>query len=254
MLGASALCGLAAMRSGAGLVTLGVPKSLNSVLQKKISPVIMTLSLSETKEQTFSSTAFPAIRKAAGKHQALGIGPGLTQNASTQKLVYKITGALPIPLVIDADGLNALSGNLNPLAKAKAPRIITPHPGEFSRLTKKSVKAIEQDRKGAALAFAKRHNCIVVLKGPQTVVASPAGKTYVNKTGNAGMATAGSGDVLTGMLTALLGQGIEPFTAAKTGVYLHGLAGDLAARARGKAAMIATDIIDHIPQAITSAG
>jgi len=252
MLGASALCGLAAMRGGAGLATLAVPKSLNGILQKKISPVIMTLPLDETKAQTFSVSAFSAVKKTAQKYQALGIGPGLTRNPATQRLVYKLVEKIPLPMLIDADALNALSENPKPLNRSAAARIITPHPGEFSRLTKKSVKTIEQDRKGLALAFAKQHNCIVVLKGPQTVVASPKGKTYINKTGNAGMATAGSGDVLTGILTAFLGQGIEAFKAAKAGVYLHGLAGDLAAKAKGKASMIATDIIDQIPRAIAA--
>jgi len=250
MLGAPALCGLAAMRAGAGLVTLGVPKSLNAALQKKISPVLMTLPLPETREQTLSTGALPAIKKAAGNFRVIALGPGLTQNPATQNFIRKTIATATQPLVIDADGLNALAGNLKILNRSDVPKILTPHPGEMSRLTKLSPKEIQKNRKKIARDFAVKHRVILLLKGPRTIVASDKGKIYINTTGNAGMATAGSGDVLTGMIAALLAQGISGFEAACLGAYLHGKAGDLAARDKTKAAMIATDIIDHIPVAI----
>ena len=152
-------------------------------------------------------------------------------------------------MVIDADALFALKGHVQILLKAKAVRVLTPHSGEMSRLTGRSVKTIEANRLKIARDFARQYNCVLLLKGHRTVVASPQGKTYINHTGNAGMATAGSGDVLTGMITAFLGQGMNAFDAARYGAYYHGKAGDLAARSQGKMGMIASDIIDHLRQA-----
>ena len=137
-----------------------------------------------------------------------------------------------------------------PLRKNPVPKVLTPHPGEMARLTGKPVQAVETDRKGIALGFARRYGCVVLLKGHRTVVASPDGRVYVNTTGNAGMATAGSGDVLTGMTAALLAQGVGAFEAARTGAYLHGKAGDMAAKIKGRAGMIASDIIACVPGAI----
>lgn len=244
MLGAAALTSLSAMRSGAGLVTAGVPQSLNSVLQKKISNVVMTWPLPETKTQSFSSSAFPKIKAALPKYNALAIGPGLSTDPSTQKLVRKILAELDIPMVIDADALNSPAGDWR-LNRCLSP-ILTPHPGEMSRLTGLPIKDIETNRKAVTLGYARKWNCVVLLKGPRTVVASPQGKVYVNATGNAGMATAGSGDVLTGMIAAFLAQGLNAFDAAKFGAYYHGQAGDKAARARGQSSLIATDIIGNI--------
>jgi NAD(P)H-hydrate epimerase len=153
-------------------------------------------------------------------------------------------------MVIDADGLNALAEDPKILLKAPAARILTPHPGEMSRLTGKGKSFIENNRTTATKNFAKKYRCILVLKGHRTIVAEPNGKIYINRTGNAGMAKAGSGDVLTGIITALLAQGIEPFTAARWSVFLHGRAGDLAAKTKGKASLIATDLIDYLSQAI----
>lgn len=258
MLGAAALCGLSAMRSGAGLVTIGIPKSLNLTLQKKISPVIMTWPLPETKDQTLSPLAWPLIKKNLKKYTAIAIGPGLGQNPSTQHLIQRIIAESPLPLVIDADALNALAGHLEILNKTNTPKILTPHPGEFRRLTNDRRPKTDDDRpmttdkerKEAAKKFAKAYYCILVLKGRRTLVADPGGKIYLNTTGNVGMASAGTGDVLTGMIAALLAQGIPAFDAAKFGVYLHGKAGDLAAKKFGKASLIASDLIDAIPLAI----
>jgi NAD(P)H-hydrate epimerase len=247
MLGAAALTSLAAMRSGAGLVTAAVPQSLNSVLQKKISNVVMTWPVPETKEQAFSFAAFPKIESAISKYNALAIGPGLSLEISTQRLVRKAVFELAVPMVIDADALNALGSDVKFIAGKKGPvPVMTPHPGEMSRLTGMKVKDIESDRKGTAKKFAGEWGCAVLLKGHRTVIASPEGKVYENTTGNAGMATAGSGDVLTGMIASFLAQGLEPFDAAKYGAYFHGKAGDAAAKLRGKTSLIATDIIDNI--------
>lgn len=255
MLGASALCGLAAMRSGAGLTTLAVPKSLNTALQKKISPVLMTLPLTETSQKTFSSRAWHQLKDHIGTYQAAAIGPGLTRNDSTQKFIHSVCSQAGIPLVIDADGLNALPGQLDLLNDAPGPRILTPHVGEMARLCGGGTGIKEElsrlaGRLTLAKALARAHNCIIVLKSHRTIVASPTGKTFTNKTGNAGMATAGSGDVLTGMVTAFLAQGLKPFEAARWAVELHGRAGDQAARKQGKTGMVATDIIKEIPNII----
>lgn len=250
MLGAPCLCGLAAMRAGAGLVTIGVPKTLNLTLQKKISPSIMTMALPGTPQATLSSRAYNSIKGSLTKFQAIAIGPGLTQNTSTQKLIRKITQTARQPLVIDADGLNAVARDLKCLCASSTVKVLTPHPGEMSRLTALGAKKILKDPACIARQFAQEYNVILLLKGHHTVVAGPDGRIYINKTGNAGMATAGSGDVLTGMIAALLAQGLSGFEAARWGAYLHGKAGDLAASAKTRAGMIATDIIDNIPKAI----
>ncbi len=249
MLGAGALASLSAMRSGCGLVTLGIPKSLNLTAQKKISCVIMTLPLAETKEGTLDQKAFPTIQKNYSKYQSIALGCGASTNASTVKLFHKIISTSPISLVIDADGLNALAGHLDLLKKTQTPKILTPHVGELSRLLKMDKKKIEKNRSQICQNFAKKYNCVILLKGPETVVASSK-EFYINKTGNAGMATAGSGDVLTGMIAAFVGQGLSAFDAAKFGAYYHGKAGDAAAKSVSEISLIATDIIDKIPHVL----
>jgi ADP-dependent NAD(P)H-hydrate dehydratase / NAD(P)H-hydrate epimerase len=249
-LGAAALCGLAAMRSGAGLVTLGIPQSLNNIVQKKISNVIMTLPLKETKEQTLALAAYQQIQEFYSTCNTLVIGPGLSPHPNTQKLILKIIATSPKPMVIDADALNVISLDLTVLTKTATIKILTPHPGEMSRLTQLKKMEIEKDRGKIAKAFAQRHHCTLLLKGHKTIVSSPGKKAYINQTGNSGMATAGSGDVLAGMISAFLGQGLSGFEAAKYGAYLHGMAGDLAAKKFTRVSMIASDIIARIPQAI----
>ena len=250
MLGAAALTSLAAMRAGAGLVTAAVPASLNQAAQKKISNVVMTLPLKETKEQTVSIDAFAQIRRVYDQCDVFAIGPGLSRHSSTQRLVLKIIATLSKPLVIDADALYALSGHLQILHKTATVKVLTPHPGEMARLINRSKDHVEKNRQQTALEFARKYGCVLLLKGHRTVVASPQGKIYINTTGNVGMATAGSGDVLTSMIAALLGQGLTGFEAAKFGAYWHGKAGDLAAKSKTRAAMIASDIIDNIPKAL----
>jgi NAD(P)H-hydrate epimerase len=252
MLGAAALSGLAAMRSGAGLVTVGVPQSLNTALHKKLSPVIMTLPLAETPEQTLSPKAWKSLAGQLSRFDAVAIGPGLSAHPSTRNFILKAIGTIPNPLVIDADALNALSGRLDIFKKTSTPKILTPHPGEMARLLNISKTAIEEDRQGAATLLSQKTQTVVLLKGARTVIVAPDKKCILNSTGNAGMATAGSGDVLTGMIAAFLGQGLNTLEAARWGAYLHGLAGDLAAKKQTRLAMIASDIIDFIPPAIKS--
>ena len=252
MLGAAALSALSAMRSGAGLVTVGIPRTLNLALQKKLSPVIMTLPLPETKGRTLSLDAFPEIKKRAASIDIIALGPGLTQNPNTAKLILKIIGSVKKPLVLDADALNALKGKIHVLRENLVLKILTPHPGEMSRLTGLSRKFIENNREKISRQFAKAHHCIVLLKGHRTVVASPGGKFYTNTTGNPGMASAGSGDVLTGIIAAFLAQGLPGFDAAKYAAYIHGKAGDSAAKEKGTTSLIAIDIIEKIPEALRS--
>ena len=251
--GAAVLCANAAMRCGAGLVSLGVPEGVYSIIARKAYPEVMVKPLAETKERTLSLKAYPAIMALAQKADLLAMGPGLSQNSQTQKLILKIIRGIQKPMVLDADALNALCGYLDLLRitnHESRTTILTPHPGEFSRLIGRPLAYVQKNREMLAKRFASDYNIILILKGHRTIVASPKGKAYVNETGNPGMATAGSGDVLTGMAAALLGQGLSGFEAARLGVYLHGVAGDLAAKEKTQAGMLASDIIEKIPEAI----
>jgi len=252
--GAALLCSSAAMRSGAGLVTLGIPRNIVNAIIKKKSPEVILEPLAQTRQLTISLKALAQIKASLKKVDVLLIGPGLSQNRSTQTLVRKVITNINKPVVIDADGLNALVGHLDLLRVTGyglgVAKILTPHPGELSRLSGKNIKAIQSNREEIAKRFAKDYKIAVVLKGRQTVVADYQGSFYVNKTGNPGMASAGSGDVLSGMIAAFLAQGLPGFEAAKYAVYLHGLAGDLAAKGKTQIGLIASDIIEKIPQAI----
>jgi NAD(P)H-hydrate epimerase len=250
--GAAVLSAAAAMRSGAGLVTLGLPASLNKPIIRIKPKEVMTLPLPETTEGTLSLSGLKKIKDFIRFIDVLAVGPGLTRNRSTQALVRGLLPVADKPAVIDADGLNALVGYLDFLRAARNARratIITPHPGEMARLLDTAVRQVQSDRKGVAARFSREYRVTVVLKGHRTVVAD-LGRTYINMTGNPGMATAGSGDVLTGMIAAFLGQGMDAFSAAKYAVYLHGLAGDLAAKKKTQPGMIASDIVEMIPEAI----
>jgi NAD(P)H-hydrate epimerase len=241
------------MRSGAGLITLGIPKGLNLSIIKIKPKEVMTLPLPETEEGTLSLEAFKKIREFIKIIDILVIGPGLSQNRSTQGLARKVMSMADKPTLIDADGLNALVGHLNILGIRHdlwRTTVITPHPGEMGRLSGISVNRFEKNRKAIAQKFALDYNVTVVLKGHHTVVADYQHNLYINRSGNPGMATAGSGDVLTGIIAAFLGQGLDAFAASKYAVYLHGLAGDLAAKEKTQLGMIASDIIEMIPEAI----
>ena len=258
--GAAALCAEAAMRAGAGLVTLGIPESLNQAIIKIKAKEVMTLPLPQTREGTVSLSAYKKIRNFIKDIDIAVMGPGLGQDSSTQKLIRKLILETDKPMVIDADGLRALVGHLEKVKSKKLKGkslILTPHPGEMAGLLEATVAKVQSKRKDIAKDFAKKYRVTVVLKGHNTVVADYAdykNKIYINKTGNPGMATAGSGDVLTGMIAAFLGQGLDAFSAAKYAVYLHGLAGDLAAKEKTQISLIASDIIEKIPEAIKKVG
>ncbi len=244
MLGAACLTSLAAMRAGAGLVTAAIPKGLNIALQGKIEHVVMTLPLPQTKNMTFAACAATIVLKSIQTFTSMAIGPGLSLDPSTLRFAQHLIKDCSLPMVVDADALNALENKTNILLKAKGPRILTPHTGEMARLSGLTPATIDADRRHAVSVFARRYHCILILKGHHTLVAAPNGKIYTNKTGNPGMATAGSGDVLTGMVAALLAQRATPFEAARLAVEWHGKAGDAAARIYTKTCMIATDIIE----------
>ena len=246
--GAALLCAKAAMRSGAGMVTLGIPADLCNAVIKKKSDELMLLPLPGTKEGTLSSAAYKKASDFLKQADIFVIGPGLSQNDSTQALVRKLLGAVKKPTVIDADGLNALAKGAR--FRFYPETVVTPHPGEMARLTGIPAAVIQKKRKEVAKNFASHYNNTVVLKGDKTVVAGPDGRLYINTTGNPGMATAGSGDVLAGIIAAFLAQKLDAFDAAKYGVYLHGLAGDMAAKEKTQLGLIASDIIDYLPKAI----
>lgn len=246
MLGASALASLAAMRSGAGMVTAAVAQGLNQTLQKKTSHVVMTLPLPQGADGSLSLKAFNFLQKKFIKYNACAIGCGLGLNPSTIKLIHRLIMDYPGPMVVDADALNALSLKPEILFKKKGARILTPHHGEMARLMKVTVEDVKKDAKELALCCARRYDVIVLLKGHRTIVASPCGECYINRTGNVGMASAGSGDVLTGVIAALLAQGLSPFKAACLGAYMHGKAADKTLAGQSKRSLIATDIIDKL--------
>ena len=182
---------------------------------------------------------------------ATGIGPGLSTQAETVDVVRTLIAQCDRPLVIDADALNALVGQTNLLRSRPISPILTPHPGEMARLLEESTADVNRNRLKVAQDFAHTHSSIVVLKGARTIMAHPDGATSISPTGNPGMATAGTGDVLTGILAGLLAQGVAPWEAAQSGVFLHGLAGDLAAHAYGYPSLMAGDLLTYLPQAIT---
>ena len=248
MTGAAYLCAQAALLSGSGLVTLGIPESLNAILEVKLTEV-MTRPLPETGELSLSLRALDEILELSKKVSAVAIGPGLSLNVDTASLVKKLIELLDKPIVLDADGLNDLAGDVEVLKRKKADIVITPHPGEFARLLESSPAEIQKNREEQAKNFSSEYGLVVVLKGHRTVVAGPHNQLYVNDTGNPGMASGGAGDVLTGMIAGFLGQGDFPFEASKKGVYLHGLAGDLAKAEKGEACLIATDILKKLPEA-----
>ncbi len=246
--GAAKMVGEAAGRSGVGLVTLGVPEPLGDVVASD-SLETMTMLLPSTPDESIAAAALgPALDFAANK-EAVALGPGLSQNLETQRFVVEFVQQCKAPLVVDADGLNALSENLSVLSVAASKRVLTPHPGEMARLCGLSNATVQDDREGAARKFAENHGCTVVLKGHRTVVAGADGQVFVNVNGNSGMATGGTGDVLTGLLGGLMAQGMKVFDAALLGVYVHGLAGDLAAEEFTERGMIASDLIAEIPEA-----
>ena len=244
-LGAGILASRGALRAGAGLVTLAVPASaLHEV--DAATPEVMTSPLPETAEGSFSRLGANGLKKLIYERDALAIGPGISTDPEVGEMVRNVLKWEGFPAVIDADALNVLGGELELLRPRGASTVITPHPGEMSRLMGVSIKDVQSDRIGAALECAVRSECVVVLKGAGTVIAHPDGTFFINTTGNPGMASGGTGDVLTGMIGALLARGCSPLDSATAAVYLHGAAADLAAEKISEHALTATDIINSL--------
>src|SRR5262245_14907367 len=248
--GAAALAAQAALRIGAGLVTVATPSSINDVLEAKLLEA-MTFPLPETKARTLARSGLDRIVAFIQARKAIAIGPGLSTHHETVELVQLLMKHLDRPCVLDADALNALTGRALLLTECKTPPILTPHPGEMARLgTDATPQSFNADRIGTARRFAQERGVFVVLKGARTVLARPDGLVAICPTGNPGMATAGTGDVLTGMIVGLLAQGLSAWDAACTATYFHGLAGDLAAQKLGQPGMLAGDLIAQIPYAL----
>jgi NAD(P)H-hydrate epimerase len=248
--GAALLCAEAALRCGTGLVTVGIPSGINSALIKNKIKEAMTLPLPQTSAGTLSLAAFSKIMSFLKNTDVLIIGPGLGNHKSTYALVRKIIKASNLPMVVDADALNALNQHLEILKHHKGKAILTPHIKEMAGLFGVGIDFIKKHRKLVAKKYAKHYNSVIILKGHQSIVTDGDRKFYINKTGNPGMATAGSGDVLSGMVGAFLGQGQDAFSAAKYATYIHGLAGDIAAVDKTQMGLIASDIISRIPDAL----
>jgi len=248
MTGAAYLTSEAAMRSGAGIVVLGIPRSLNPIMEVKLTEV-MTLPLAETEKQSLGEEAEETILKLMKNYSILGIGPGISRQAETQRLVRKVIEKSNIPLVVDADAIYALSEDPTILKKTKTPLVITPHPGEIAKLINKDVDYILNNQLDITREIAQKFGIVVVLKGARTIIANKEGEVYINIGDNSGMATGGSGDVLTGIICSLIAQGADNFSAAITGVYIHSLAGDLARDIKGERGMIAGDILSQVPKA-----
>lgn len=249
--GAAALCANASLRSGAGLATLGIPSSLNLAMETKLTEV-MTCPLNETQEGTLSLRAKRKILDRVNEADIVVLGPGLSRNLETMRLIRGLITSIKKVMVLDADALNAVSNNVSILKRIRQKYIVTPHPGEMARLIKKDLRYTQRNRLAVAKNFSNYYNAVVVLKGSETVVTDQHSRTsfYINKSGNPGMATAGSGDVLTGIIGGFLSQGLKAFDAARLAVCIHGLAGDLAKEAKGEIGLIASDILENIPEAI----
>jgi NAD(P)H-hydrate epimerase len=248
MSGAAILCASAALRGGAGLVRLALPEGILPIVATG-NPCYMTAPLQQDEQGKLATAAMPDLLALVKENDVLAVGPGLGRGAGVPQVVGQLLAYAEIPVVLDADGLNAIAGQTYRITNRKASLILTPHPGEFARLLGCDVAKAQANRQELAQRFAFEHRVILVLKGHGTLV-TDGRRLYVNTTGNPGMATGGTGDVLTGLIAALLGQGLEAFAAAQLGVYLHGLAGDLARDTVGEASLIASDLLDSLPAAI----
>jgi ADP-dependent NAD(P)H-hydrate dehydratase / NAD(P)H-hydrate epimerase len=262
--GAAAMAGVSALRAGAGLVTVATAKSVLSTVAG-FYPELMTEPMDQTPEGTIAVNARSRFASLAKDKTVLAIGPGISRNVETSEFVRNVVGDSIVPVVLDADGLNAFEGrakDLNRKAGANYARqttlVLTPHPGEMSRLTGLGVAAIQRDRINVARNFAQEHQLILVLKGDRTIVASPDGQAWVNPTGNPGMATGGTGDILTGIISGMVGQHPQSvLEAVLAAIYLHGLAGDIACYGHesgfdsgiGEQCLVATDLIRAMPDA-----
>ncbi len=247
--GAGVMASEAALRVGAGLVSMALPRSLNLAMEARLTEV-MTLPLSEGPEQSLSMAACSEILEALEGKSGLVLGPGISTMGETPELVRQLVTQVRLPMLIDADGLNALAGNPELLRQAQGVRILTPHPGEAARLLSISTSQVQSDRIKAALELSQRSSSYVVLKGAGTILADPQGRLRFVPTGNPAMASGGMGDVLSGIIGGLLVQGLQPFEAMSLGAYVHGLVADEWASAKGKRGLVATDLLPLIPEAL----
>lgn len=247
MSGAAVLSASAALRSGAGLVRVAVPQGVLPLVAAA-NPCYMTAPLPEDEHGRLNAAALDEMIELVRGNTVAAVGPGIGRGPDLTALVLGLIEQTRTALVVDADGLNAVAGHSDRLKARPGPLVLTPHPGEFARLLGCETAAVQADRQRLAVRFAAEHGLILVLKGHGTVV-SDGRRVYINGTGNPGMATGGTGDVLTGVIAALLGQGLEPFAAAQLGVYLHGRAGDLARDEVGEVSLIASDLLTHLPRA-----
>ncbi|WP_026894655.1 NAD(P)H-hydrate dehydratase [Clostridiisalibacter paucivorans] len=250
MTGANYLASTAALRTGSGIVRSVIPKSLNTIMEIKTTEV-MTVPIEDYGKGRFVLKSLEYLKNSVKQSDAIGLGPGLNIDIDIKAIVKDILLSIDTPIVLDADGLNCVAEDMDILKDRKGTTIITPHPGEMSRLADVDISAIQKDRLYWTKKISKKYDVIVVLKGNNTIV-SYKDKYIVNTTGNPGMATAGSGDVLTGVITSFIGQGIPAFESACFGAYIHGLSGDMAAYDKGEYGIIAGDIINYIPYAIMS--
>ena len=244
--GAAVMVAAAALRTGAGLVTLAAPKSLGAIFEAKTTEA-MTVNIEDKRKGFFGPGSIKNLMKALEDKNAIALGPGIGTDPDTASFMKKFLERIKMPAVIDADGLNCISKDLSILKKAKTPLILTPHPGEMSRLCKIPKEKIQNDRIKTALDFSKKYGCILVLKGARTVTSSPEGIYTVNTTGNPGMATGGMGDILTGIIGSLLAQGYSAYDAARIGAFVHGFSADRLARNYGPFGYLATEVADEIP-------
>jgi NAD(P)H-hydrate epimerase len=255
MTGAALLAGKAALRSGAGLAQVALPQSLNLAAESAALEV-MSFPLPETDAGTIAPEALSALTPRLEWADVIAVGCGISRYERTQTFVRQLVAQVDKPMVIDADGLMALAEQTDLLRKRQALTVLTPHPGEMAALLKTTTEEVQRDRVGIALHAAETFNAIVVLKGARTIVAAPDGALFVNPTGNAGMATGGTGDVLTGIVASLLAQRlcrsltVTPVEAVAAAVFLHGLAGDIASWEKGETALVAGDLLEHLPRAI----
>jgi NAD(P)H-hydrate epimerase len=246
MSGAACLSGLGALRGGAGLVTVAVPRSISPIVAS-VEPSYLTLPLPEDGDGRIGHDALGPLEAEIARQTALAIGPGLGQSSALAALVGRLFSTVKCPAVFDADALNALAAAPGPLSARKRqrdevlPRVLTPHPGEFARLAGTDTATVQKNRGSLAVQFAAEHRLVLVLKGHRSVI-TDGRRVAINTTGNSGMATGGTGDVLTGLIAALLAQGMAAFEAAQLGAHLHGLAGDLAAKSVSKPGLIASDL------------
>jgi len=249
--GAAAMAGFSALRAGAGLATVAAPQSVLWVIAG-YHPELMTEPLEETAAGTIASHALKGFEQIAEQKTLLAIGPGISRHPETSEFVREVVRQSKTSIVLDADGVNAFEGRAGELNGRGRTLVLTPHPGEMARLTGLSTPAIQRDRINVARSFAREHELILVLKGDRTVVARPDGEVWVNATGNPGMATGGTGDILTGIVAGMLAQNPKrEFEAVLAAVYLHGLAGDIARERLGEHSLVATDLVKTLPEAFS---